>query len=88
MFSRNSKPRESAMYFLAWERVLSGHQDRMSSNFLKMLKPFSRPDGMSSSSGNSVSHQYFQSFSRDTTWSRCIINLLLNKSHPPFPEDR
>ena len=34
-FSRKSAPREAWMYFLAWERVLSGLEERISSSFRK-----------------------------------------------------
>ena len=53
----------------------------MSKSFLKMLSPFSRPEGMSSSSGNSVSHQYFQSFSRETTWTNKIDHCSISSSY-------
>ena len=40
VFSRNSAPKESKMYFLAWERVRSGHHERMR----RSLRKTSRED--------------------------------------------
>ena len=64
--SKKPGPRELVIYFLACESVLSGQNDLISRSFLKTSSPASNPHGNTSSSGASVSHHAFHSFSFET----------------------
>ncbi len=56
-------PMDSEMYFLAWGRTRSGHQERMSRSFLKVSRELEYPSGIGESSGASVSNHAFQDLS-------------------------
>ena len=56
-------PRESAIYFLAWGMMRSGHQKRMRRSRRKVSSDALYPSGITSFSGASVSNHDFHCFS-------------------------
>ncbi len=56
--SMNRSPIESAMYFLAWGSVRSGHQERMRRSLRKTSSDAPYPSGIGSSSGESFWSKY------------------------------